>query len=177
MLRTLKIAEKYSNGPRSGQSAMRKSLSIWLVFVLLVPVSTSAQNRAGQGSVTVAIDGPLILGFFPPFTKAEEEADDSGIAEGLAHVRFALEDIAECYANESAIYRLDVTRSVTLRDGRTVRRITLPGDRNHAVGIILALPGRQHRIVFAEDGPSSLSAVGPSAAAEYFGAAACSREP
>jgi hypothetical protein len=156
---------------------MRKPAVFWLVLVALVPVSTSAQNQASQGGATVVVEGPLIVGFFPPFTRAEEEANDSGIAEGLAHVRFALDDIAACYANTAAIYRLDVTRSVTLREGRTVRRITLPSDRNHAVGIIFAMPGRQHRIVFAQDGPSSLSVAGPSAAAEYFGAQACSRKP
>src|SRR5262245_26183853 len=123
MLRTVTFTEKYINGPRSGHSAMRRLAVPWLVLILLGPMSTSAQSRSAQGDVTVVVKGPLILGFFPPFTKAEEEANDSGIVEGLAHVRFALEDIAECYANEAAIYRLDVTRSVTLREGRTVRRL------------------------------------------------------
>jgi len=35
------------------------------------------------------VKGPLVVGFFPPYSKDEEESD--GIVEGLAHVEFALD--------------------------------------------------------------------------------------
>jgi len=156
---------------------MNKLAVFWLLLAVLVPIRPLAQTRTEQGAVTVDVKGPLILGFFPPFTKAEEQLDDGGINEGLAHLRFALEDIAKCYDNKAATYRLEVTKFVTLRQGRTIRRIALSRDWEHAVGIIFATPRRQHRIVFAEAGPSSLIVIGPSTAAEYFGAQTCRREP
>src|SRR5438128_1864432 len=121
-----------------------------LTLSLLGTVDIWAQSGPqGQGPVTVDVKGPLVLGFFPPFTKAEVAADDGGISEGLAHVRFALENIAKCYGDNAASYRLEVTRSVTLRDGKQVRRIRIPRDWEHAVGIIFAMPGRPARTVFA----------------------------
>src|SRR5688572_7155960 len=70
----------------------------------------------------------------------------------------------------------DVTRSVTLRDGRRVERIRIPEDSAHAVGIILVRPGRPSRTIYATDGPSTLQRLGPQAAAQYFDAAGCSRK-
>ena len=35
----------------------------------------------------IDVKGPMIIGFFPPFTKAEKDADDGGIREGLAHLQ------------------------------------------------------------------------------------------
>jgi hypothetical protein len=54
------------------------------------------------------VKGPLVVGFFPPYSKDEEESD--GIVEGLAHVEFALDDISKCLKDKKAVFRLDVTR-------------------------------------------------------------------
>ena len=78
------------------------------------------------------VTGPVILGFFPPYSESEEEED--GVIEGLAHVRYALEHIGRCFGGESATYRLDVTKSVTLRDGRRVERIRRLADRSRTIG-------------------------------------------
>src|SRR5688500_14547720 len=101
---------------------------IWIfAAVMLAPTwvvdGGTQTERTSQEAVTVDVNGPLVIGFFPPFTEAEQAADDGGIREGLAHLRFALEDIAKCYGNKAATYRLEITRSVILRDGRQVRRI------------------------------------------------------
>jgi hypothetical protein len=138
-----------------------------------MPAGQGIAKEPQQPSVTIDVKGPLVVGFFSPFTKAEEEADDGGIREGLAHLRFAIEDISKCYEDETAVFRIEITRSVILRDGRRTRRINIPRDWNGAVGLIFALPGRRHRIVFARGGPSTLATVGPPAAAAYFGAPAC----
>jgi hypothetical protein len=154
--------------------SMKRLWFLCAALVAVVPTGTSTQSaRPGQEPVTVEVNGPLILGFFPPFTKAEEDADDGGISEGLAHMRFALEDIEKCNGDRTATYRLDITRSVTLRDGKRVRTVRIPRDWRHAVGIILAAPGRPALTVFASDGPSSLIQLGPSTVADYFGATAC----
>jgi hypothetical protein len=148
------------------------SASVLLLIVLAsLPIRASAQARS---DVVIDVTGPLVIGFFPPFTKTEESED--GVIEGLAHMRFALDDIAECIADTSTTYRLDVTRSIVLRDGKRVQRVTLPRDWGHAVGIILVAPGRSRRTVFAPEGPSTLIQLGPAAAAEYFGKPACRRE-
>jgi hypothetical protein len=155
----------------------------WVLVTLMLAsacaMSRAAQNeRSGQqGPVTVDVKGPVVIGFFPPFTEAEESAHNSGITEGLAHAGFALADIAKCYGNKAATYRFDITRSVTLRDGSQIRRIDIPRDSEHSVGIIFAMPGRPARTVFAAAGPSSLVVLGPAAAAEYFGAEDCRANP
>lgn len=145
-----------------------------MVLACVGSVESAAQDeRAAQGAVTVDVKGPVVIGFFPPFTEAEKAADAGEIREGLAHLRFALDDIAKCYSDRAATYRLDITRSVTLRDGTQVRRIDIPRDWEHAVGLILVRPGRPARTVFATAGPSTLVVLGPAAAGEYFAASGC----
>jgi hypothetical protein len=98
------------------------------------------------------------------------------VIEGLAHVQFALEDIENCLQNKNAVYRLDVTRRITLRDARTVRDIRIPSDWGYSVGLVFAAPGRPPRVVYATAGPGSLTELGPAAAAEYFSAPACRKD-
>ena len=143
-----------------------------LLVCLLTPALGSGQSvRSNHGPVTVTVNGPLVIGFFPPYSKEEENSD--GVIEGLAHVRYALEDISKCLQRANAVYRLDVTRRVTLRDSTVVRNIAIPSDWGHSVGLIFATPRRPPRVVYATDGPGSLLETGPAEAAEYFDAPAC----
>lgn len=155
---------------------MRKPLLLAMLAVLAWPATPLMQSLA-QGGPTkpavVDVTSPLVVGFFPPFTEAEKEDDDGGIGEVLSHVGFALEDIANCYDNKAAEYRLEETRSITLRDKGRVRRIQLSRRWDRAVGILMVAPGRDPRIVFASAGPSSLQYLGPEAAFHYFGAKNC----
>jgi hypothetical protein len=147
-----------------------------LLVCLLTPALGSAQSvRSNHGPVTVTVSGPLVIGFFPPYSKEEESSD--GVIEGLAHVRYAVQDISKCLQRANAVYRLDVTRRVTLRDGMVVRNIAIPSDWGHSVGLIFASAGRPPRVVFATDGPGSLLEAGPAEAAEYFDALACRGTP
>jgi hypothetical protein len=178
-----RLAREWSNAPfcviapapkRLIRNVRELSALLAVLLVSVFQLGAYAQRaRPEQGPITVDLTGPLILGFFPPFTEAE--AAEDRIIEGLAHVRFALEDISRCYKNDSATYRLDVTRSVTLREGQGTHRIDIPGDSEHAVGIILAMPGQPPRTIFATDGPSTLGGLGPLAAADYFGEPGCQR--
>jgi hypothetical protein len=134
------------------------------VLVVLAQTGTAAQEiRSDQGPVTIEVKGPVIVGFFPPFTKAEESTDE--VVEGLAHIRYALERVESCYGNAAATYRIEITRSIMLRDGATVHRLGIPSDWWHSYGIVFAVPGRKPRILFGEDGPSSLMAT--AVAGEY----------
>jgi hypothetical protein len=139
-----------------------------IVALALSPSDASAQDNQ---DVTIDVRGPLVIGFFPPYSKAEESEDS--VIEGLAHVRYALEDIAKCMNDKNATYRLEVTRSIVLREGRRLQRLNIAHDSENAVGIILAAPGRPQRTIVATVGPSTLMQLGPSAAAEYFGKPAC----
>ena len=114
-----------------------------------------------------------MVAFFPPFTDEEKRNDDGGITEGLAHLRFALENIAKCWKNGDAELRLEVTRSVTLRNRGDVHHVRISTQWGRSVGAILVAPGRPARVVFASDGPSSLQWLGPEAVSDYFGAVAC----
>jgi hypothetical protein len=146
----------------------------WTVLASLILMAADglAQSaRPSQGPVAITVSGPLVIGFFPPYSKEEEGSD--AVIEGLAHVRFALEDIAKCFQNKDAAYRLDVTRRFTLRDGQTVRNLGIPSDWGHSVGLVFATPGRAPHVVYATDGPGSLVETGRSQAAEYFGAPVC----
>jgi hypothetical protein len=78
---------------------LRPLFVVTLLLLVGLDASAGQSARTRQGAVTVNVSGPLVLGFFPPFTKAEEQADDGGISEGIAHVQFALEDIAKCYGD------------------------------------------------------------------------------
>src|SRR5690349_8345594 len=101
------------------------------VAVLAAAALSAQQAAANQGPITLDVTGPLIIGFFPPFT--EQEAKEDGVIEGLAHVRFVLQDIGKCYPEPSARFGLWVTRHITLRDSGTVREISIPSDWDHAV--------------------------------------------
>jgi len=93
-------------GISSWLQAFRPAL---LACAVLVATDSWAQRvRTGQGPVTIAVKGPLVVGFFPPYSKDEEESDS--IVEGLAHVEFALDDISKCLKDKKAVFRLDVTR-------------------------------------------------------------------
>lgn len=147
---------------------------ITVALVVALHADTSMQSaKSREPAVRIDVKGPVVIGFFPPYTRAEQQADDGSISEGLAHVRFALEDIAKCYENKAAVYRLDVTRRIVLRDRNRIHRIDIPRDPGRAVGLVFARPRHEPRTVFAVDGPATLIALGPMTAAEYFGAKGC----
>jgi len=80
------------------------ALVVLLVGTQINQAAESQRARPGQGPVTVNVTGPVILGFFPPYAESEEKED--GVIEGLAHLRYALEDIGRCFGDGTAIYRL-----------------------------------------------------------------------
>lgn len=135
----------------------------------------SASAVATEPTVSIAVHGPTVIGFFPPTSDDELAHDDGGLNEGIAHVRFALEDLANCLADHQVAVRYEFTRSLTISDGSESKRYDFPTDWSHAVGILLAAPGRSPEVVFATIGPSSLQWTALDAAARYFSESKCAR--
>ena len=141
-----------------------------------IPQATAAASAAAPAlkEPEFTITGPTLIGFFPPSTEAELAEGDGGIAEGQAHVRFALEDIAACLKLPELATHFELTRSLVLRfPPKGVRRLQFRGNWQHQTGIVLALPGKAPRVVYGLDGPGSLLETAPAAAGRYFGKGTC----
>ena len=139
------------------------------VCLLLLTASRPVAGEPEPGVVEVAVAGPMAIGFYPPVSDAEIE-EDPGTREGLAHLEFALSDVAKCLKSQGVSVRAELARILVLRVGDTVHRIDLP---HESVGAYLVVPGREPRVVYATAGPSSLQVLLPNAAAEYFHAPNC----
>lgn len=133
-------------------------------------MSSLGETEIADEPVLVRIDGPTIVGFFPPELRNDESA---GAREGRAHVHFALSDVAKCLGDRGANVRLEFARDFLISDGGRTSRIEIRSDFPHAVGAIVARPGAAPRIVYATAGPSSLLWLLAEATADYFEAPAC----
>jgi hypothetical protein len=145
------------------------------IILALVMIVSQAADAWGQFEAHVKLEGPLLVGFFPPVTQKELDDPMSGAAEGMAHVRFALEDALKCLqaSGISAKATFVVARSIIIDEGTNSRRHNLPTSWSQSVGVYLLNPGKPDRAVYAEDGPSSLVVLAPTAAGEYFNAPKC----
>ena len=143
--------------------------------MVVVVVFASLPCIAADSTVATSVSGPTVVGFFPPVSQKEIEDDTSGAREGIAHVRFSLEDVVSCLAPRAITTRLEFTHSLTIKDGRTRRRLTFPHDWAHSVGVVLVAPGKAPVVVYATGGPSSLLELAPQAAWKYFNEPKCKR--
>ncbi len=140
----------------------------------VAPLRAAAAEPATppRTAVTVTVTGPTAIGFFPADEPGEPDADGSR-AEALAHVQFALDDVAQCLRPDALRTEFARTRTLTIRNGAFGRTFRFGADWPHAVGIVLVRPGRAPRVVYATAGPGSLQEVVPPAAASYFAAPSC----
>jgi len=128
-------------------------------------------------SLTVAITGPTVIGFFPPYTQSELDHDDGSINDGMAQVKYALGALYMCLKDQRPQVRFEQTKSLTISDGARSRRIAIPNKPGKTVGIVLVRPGVKPMVVYALTGPSSLQSLALNAAADYFGSPACMPTP
>ncbi len=135
------------------------------------PTPEATSMPQAQPNLVVTLKGPTAIGFFPPTTQAEVDADDGGIREGMAHVRFALEDVEKCLAPRKVVIQFEQIRSLTIVDGSKTQQFPFPAD---AIGIVLAAPGKVPEIVYTH-GPSFLIQTAPQAASKYFSEPNCKR--
>lgn len=146
-----------------------------LLFGALVGRAESTPKPEYSVIVKVIVSGPTVVGFFPPVTQ-EQIVRGNGAGEGLAHLNFALSDVAKCLQAKNPSVSLELAHVLVLELGGSEREYELPSDWAHAVGAYLAAPGREPRVVYAMAGPSSLQFLLPNAAAEYFEEPGCKVE-
>lgn len=151
----------------------------FLAAMMLFAVSgylAAASERISDGLIEV--NGPVVVGYFPPVTQEELDDPNSGAGEGIAHVRFAVEDTLRCLEDSGikAQGRVKMKDVLEVREGNATKRIKLPTSWPEAAGVYLFSPGKNPRKVPAQAGPSSLEVLVPEAAAEYYGAKACSTD-
>jgi hypothetical protein len=143
--------------------------------MVLIATLATLPSVAAEAVTTVVVTGPTAIGFFPPVSKEEIDSDDGGIREGTSHVAFALEDLQKCLAPLKLATSLEFTRAITIKVGATVHRMKFASDSAHAVGIVLAVPGKAPEVVYATAGPSSLLYLAPQVAWKYFSEPNCKR--
>ena len=147
-------------------------MSRWIALAMMFLATSVAAENA---ETTISVQGPTVIGFFPPYSQQDLDHDDGSIREGSAHVEFALEDLNKCLVEQKPEVRFELAKLLKLKDGATVRDVVIPNEPGKTVGIVLAKPGAQPMIVYATGGPSSLQWTALEAAAVYFGSPACKR--
>lgn len=148
-----------------------KFLPISLLFVSATfALGTHFADAKGRVIVSEArVSGPTIIAFAPSEVQGQ---NDDGAIEGVAHTNFAMQDTAKCLgAKKVELQFLFVDRLVVV----TVKKRTTfqVGRMGQGFGAVLVQPGRPARVVYSEDGPSTLQYLLPNAAAEYWKVPAC----
>jgi hypothetical protein len=145
-------------------------------LALLSLASVSPQHGWAQAVApvvpdTVAVRRATVIAFFPAVTQAQVDADE-GLASGLSHVEFALDDVNACLRADSADVHLIFGPGVVLRfPGEHLETVRL--GRDTTIAAVLLAPGRAGRFVFPTAGPSALIPMLGQAAAEYFSRPGC----
>jgi len=149
-------------------------VGLFLVVLSLVTFGQTIGSRTG----TITIDGPAVIGFFPPVRQVGDDNPDDGVIEGTAHLSFALEDTQGCLKKSGVTARvsLETASALVVKENGRTRRLVLPKSWAKAVGAYLFKPGAPARVIYAQNGPGSLIEELPRAAAEYFSAPACGGE-
>ena len=160
-------------GGRMGR-ALRTN-AIFGACLLLLGSAAAPPTDPEQTTTEVLVTKPTIVGFFPPVS-AEEIETNPGTREGVAHLEFALSDVAKCLKPRDVSVRLELTRVLIFKLGDRQLRFELSPDWQRAVGAYLVEPNREPRVVYASAGPSSLQFLLPNAAAEYFNEPGCKVE-
>ena len=155
-----------------------KTSALIVLFLVALPLIALGQAM-GTRTVTIEIKGPAVIGFFPPVSGLGDDNPDDGVIEGTAHLSFALEDTDACLKKSgiAAQVSLETASTLVVKENGNTRRIVLPKPWGKAVGAYLFKPGAPARVIYAENGPSSLIMKVPQATAEYFSAPACSDKP
>jgi hypothetical protein len=148
------------------------------ISVLVVSLSGAQAVEPPESSAPeIRVSGPVVIGYFPPMDQGELDDPNSGVGEGVAHVRFALADTLRCI-NESGIeasgeFVMGSSISAVMHNDKKL--ISLPRNWPASAGIILFHPEKAPKHVPAQAGPSSLLVLGPDAALDFYGANSCEK--
>jgi hypothetical protein len=153
---------------------MNKIVSALCVTICVVPTVAGTQQLLLKRDASVNVVRPMIVGFFPPSTDAELKSDD-GVIEGVAHLRYALEDTMTCLKDSGKPVDAEIllTSDLVIADGARREHIKLSTEWPKSVGVYLLAPGGQAQVVYADPSPSALNQPLTDAAAKYFGAPKC----
>src|SRR5262245_60073374 len=115
-----------------------------LVALALGPTSI----LAGGNPETIFIEGPTIIGFTPPLTQPELDADPK-LRDGVPHTAYVLGKVQTCLAYMSLERHFKRTRGVSLQvDGRSYD-YEFSANSQESIGVILAQPGAEPLVVYA----------------------------
>jgi hypothetical protein len=140
-----------------------------LVAFLLVALPLIALGQAmGTRTVTVKIDGPAVVGFFPPVTQLGDDNPDDDVIEITEQLNGALDSTDECLKKSVVAAQVSLATASTLvvKENGATRWIVLPKSWAKAIGVYLFEPSATARVIYAENDPSSLVTKLPHAAAE-----------
>jgi len=99
-------------------------VGLFLVVLSLVTFGQTIGSRTG----TITIDGPAVIGFFPPVRQVGDDNPDDGVIEGTAHLSFALEDTQGCLKKSGVTARvsLETASALVVKENGRTRRLVLP---------------------------------------------------
>ena len=155
--------------------------AVWMLAALVAAQAPAASEPVAgaaleAATVTVTVDGPVAIGFFPPMTRAQWDADTDGrFAQEMSDIEIALGDIKACVGVEGFATELLTARVIRLNTGARTRMLLLGDSVQPAMGVVLAAPGRDPVVVFADPSAVELQDTAPQAAAAFFSAPQCRR--
>lgn len=127
-------------------------------------------------TVTVTVDRPMAIGFFPPMTREQWDADTDGrLAQEMSDIEIALGDVKACVGVEGFATEMLTASVIRLKTGARTRVLLLGDAVQPAMGVVLAAPGRDPVVVFAGSSAIELQDTAPQAAAGFFSAPPCRR--
>lgn len=138
----------------------------------LILSAAAANGHAAQEILTFHIIARSIIGYAPPDTQSK---NDEGSIEGVAHTRFALEDTDACIGQGRVKFELVFADQIIVVDGE--QKFTFQVNKlGQGFGAVLAEPGREPKVVFSVEGPSTLQYLVPDAASAYWSEPRCKQD-
>lgn len=127
---------------------------------------------ASQQVHTVHVTGPTVIGYVPSDTQSQR---DDGSVEGIAHTRFALEDTNACLGRGRVKFEFVFADRIVVVNGKQSASLQV-NKMGQGFGAVLVKPGRKPKVVFAEQGPSTLQYLLPNAASAYWAEPNCKQD-
>lgn len=155
--------------------------ALWVLAALVAAQASPAPDPATgtalpAAPMTVTVDRPMAIGFFPPMTREQWDADTDGrLAQEMSDIEIALGDLTACVGAEGFATEMLTASVIRLKTGAWTRMLLLGDAVQPAMGVVLAAPGRDPVVVFAGSSAIELQDTAPQAAAGFFSAPPCRR--
>ena len=133
----------------------------------------NASKQVPIDTTVLVVDRPTVIGFFP-LAKDSAEAMGDAYAEGLSHVRFAVEDAKQCLGGDSARAALVVDSIALFRVRGKTDTLRFSRIDSLSWGAYLLSPDAAPRLVTVSS-PSALTYAIARAIPDYFHRPHCSK--